>query len=206
MTVSRSESENKMAEIASKSEIRIRTVKESDAGRISEIYRPYVENTAVTFEYVAPSPEEILSRIRKTVEKFPYVVAEKDGRVVGYAYAGVFKPRPAYDWSCELSIYVDRSMKRSGIGRMLYAELERRLALMGIRNACACVAYPNVPDEYSSFDSAHFHESMGYTKVAHFTKCAQKFGVWYDMIWLEKSLARHTKDAKPVCFGMNFDE
>lgn len=95
------------------SDIKIRTVTENDAEQLLEIYAPYVEKTAITFEYEVPSVEEFKSRIKGTLKKYPYFAAELDGKIVGYAYAGEFKERAAYDWAVETSIYKGR-FKRSG--------------------------------------------------------------------------------------------
>ena len=102
----------------------IRVATEADAEEILAIYAKYIEQTAITFEYVVPSIEEFRGRIRHTLERFPYLAAEKEGKIAGYAYVSPFKERAAYDWSVETSIYVDMEQKRSGIGRRLYEELE----------------------------------------------------------------------------------
>lgn len=94
-------------------DIKIRTVTENDAEQLLEIYAPYVEKTAITFEYEVPSVEEFKSRIKRTLKKYPYFVTESDGKIVGYAYDGEFKERAAYDWAVETSIYKGR-FKRSG--------------------------------------------------------------------------------------------
>lgn len=86
----------------------LRTAKPSDADRLLEIYAPYVENTAITFEYEVPSVDEFRQRIENTLKKYPYIVAIKDDKIVGYAYAGTFKSRAAYDWDVELSVYLVR--------------------------------------------------------------------------------------------------
>ena len=176
----------------------IRNAALADAGRILEIYDPYVRNTAITFEYETPSPEAFRRRMAQTMSRYPYLVAESDGRVEGYAYAGPFKGRAAYDWSCELSIYVDRGARGRGLGRMLYEALEARLARMGMQNLYACIAWPEVEDEYLTADSARFHAHMGYVKVGEFHKCAYKFGRWYSMIWMEKLVGAHGADQSPI--------
>ena len=130
------------------SEMIIRTASEADAPALLEIYAPYVERTAITFEYEVPSVDEFASRIRNTLQKYPYLVAEKGGRILGYAYAGPFHDRPAYDWSVETSIYVDTSLKHMGIGRKLHDALEQALQEQGILNMNACIAYPSTEDEY----------------------------------------------------------
>ena len=98
----------------------IREVRPEDAERLAEIYSYYVLNTAVSFEYQAPSAAEFAERIRKTLEKYPYLVCEKQGRVIGYAYAGAYSVREAYAWTASSSIYIDREVRRQGAGAMLY--------------------------------------------------------------------------------------
>ena len=179
----------------------------ADAKAIRAIYAPYVELTAVTFEYNVPSEEEFCKRIETVKQKYPWIVAERlrvgdgtsgmaDGKIVDYAYASAFKPRDAYQWAVETSIYVEGSMKRCGIGRQLHEVLEQRLKAQGILNMNACISFIETEDEYLTQDSVRFHEQLGYKKVAHFHLCGKKFfakqsgkaerGRWYDMIWMEK--------------------
>ena len=167
----------------------IRVATEADAEEILAIYAKYIEQTAITFEYVVPSIEEFRGRIRHTLERFPYLIAEKDGKIAGYAYVSPFKERAAYDWSVETSIYVDMEQKRSGIGRRLYEELENILKQQGILNVNACIAYPNP-------QSIAFHEKMGYRAVGKFTDCAYKLEQWLGMIWMEKMLGAHENPPK----------
>ena len=169
----------------------IRNASPDDAERLLEIYAPYVLNTAVTFEYKVPSIEEFRKRISQTIFQYPYLVAEKNGEIIGYTYAGVFKARPAYNHCVETSIYIDAAYHHQGIGRMLYEALEERLKPMGILNANACISWIDKPDEYLTHDSPLFHTKCGYTKVAHFHQCGYKFNRWYDMIWMEKMLGEH---------------
>ena len=166
--------------------IEIRNAKTSDADRLLEIYDYYVRNTAITFEYETPSLEEF-----NTMKRYPYLVVEVDGRIEGYAYAGVFKDRAAYDWSAETTIYIAHDSRKSGLGRMLYEALEEKLKAMGIQNMYACIAYLDVEDEYLTKNSAEFHEHMGFSKVGVFHKCGYKFGRWYDMVWMEKLIGEH---------------
>lgn len=167
---------------------KIRDAEAADAERLLEIYDYYVKNTAITFEYDTPSLAEFTARMEKTMKRYPYLVVEKDGRIMGYAYAGIFKDRAAYDWSCETTIYLDPEERKNGLGRLLYEALEERLKAMGIRNLYACIGYPEEEDEYLTKNSAEFHEHLGYTKVGEFHRCGCKFGRWYHMIWMEKLL------------------
>ena len=169
----------------------IRTATVEDAEEILNIYAYYVKNTASTFEYDVPSLEEFRRRIEKTLQKYPYLVILEQGNIVGYAYAGAFKERAAYDWSVEMTVYIARDAKRLGLGRKIYEELERQLKEMGILNLYACIGDPIVEDEYLTKDSEKFHQHLGYRKVGEFHKCGYKFGRWYNMIWMEKLIGEH---------------
>ena len=98
-----------------KDRIDIRVATPEDAKELLAIYAPYVEETAITFEYTVPTAEEFAGRMKKTLTRYPYLVAEKEGELLGYAYAGPFKAKAAYDWSVETTIYVKKDCKRSGI-------------------------------------------------------------------------------------------
>ena len=179
-------------------ELLIRRAAPEDAGGILAIYAPYIRTTAITFEYDVPDEEEFRGRISHTLEKYPYLAAELGGRIVGYAYAGAFNERAAYDWAAETSIYVDMGMKRRGIGSALYGALEKCLAAQGILNLNACIAYPDSEDEYLTRDSVRFHEKFGYSMAGRFHSCGSKFGRWYDMVWMEKMLGAHPVPPEPV--------
>lgn len=171
----------------------VRIAKPEDAKELITIYKYYVENTAITFEYDTPTIEEFENRIINTLVKYPYIVAEKDNKIYGYAYASAFKGRRAYDWSVETSIYVKCNFSRNKVGTLLYNELERYLKLQNIINVNACITYPNEKSE-------NFHKKFGYKTVGHFTKCGYKFGQWHDMFWMEKFLGEHSippRDAIP---------
>ena len=170
-----------------------------DAAALLEIYAPYVRETAITFEYQVPSPEEFRERIRRTLERWPYLVAEAEGRCLGYAYLGAFVGRAAYGWSAELTIYLAPEAARRGIGRALYEALERALAEMGVCNLYACVGVPaEEEDEYLTFNSAQFHAHMGFVQCGEFHRCGYKFGRWYSMVWMEKLIGNHGTECKPV--------
>ena len=169
----------------------IRSAKQEDAIRLLEIYAYYVENTAITFEYEVPSPDGFRNRIETTLTRYPYLVLEENGEILGYAYAGVFEDRAAYERSCEISIYLDHAAKGCGHGRKLYEALEAELKKLGILNLYACIAYPIAEDAYLTRNSAEFHQHMGFVQVGKFHKCAYKFGRWYDMIWMEKFVGEH---------------
>ncbi len=174
----------------------IRSATVEDAERLLEIYGYYVKNTAISFEYEVPSPEEFANRIAVTLEKYPYLVLEEDGRIKGYSYAGVFKGRAAYDHCCEVTIYLDHEAKGKGYGKALYYALEEELQKRGMINLYACIGDPITEDEYLTRNSEQFHRHMGYTKVGEFHKCGYKFDRWYNMIWMEKFIAEHNSKGR----------
>lgn len=171
----------------------IRSAAISDAEKLLSIYAYYVEHTAVTFEYDVPTVEEFRQRIRKTMVKYPYLVLERDREILGYAYAGPFVGRAAYDWSAEVTIYLAPGEHKKGYGRRLYDALERELKEKGVLNLYACIGYPNTEDEYLTKNSAQFHSHLGYKQVGVFSNCGFKFGRWYSMIWMEKMIGSHTE-------------
>ena len=181
-----------------KNELTIRPATPDDAPALLEIYAPYVRDTAITFEYEVPSESEFAARIRAVLARYPYLVAEDGGEAVGYAYAGPFKDRAAYDWAVESTVYVRRDRKRQGIGRALYAALEDALRAMGVLNFYACIAVPETADETLTADSVAFHERLGFQTVGRFENCGCKFGRWYHMVWMEKLLGEHRPDPKPI--------
>lgn len=172
------------------SPIVIRDAMLADAEAMLAIYAPYVVKTAITFEVEIPSIEDFRERIHHTLEKYPWLVAEQEGELFGYAYLGEFKKRAAYAHSAETSIYVKMDAHGRGIGRELYGGLEEKAHGIGILNLNACIAYTETADEYLTDASVRFHERMGYVRCAHFHQCARKFGHWYDMIWMEKLFER----------------
>ena len=169
----------------------IRIATSDDAKELLNIYKYYVENTAITFEYDVPSIEEFSGRIKNTLKKYPYLIAENEDGIYGYAYAGEFKSRQAYNWAVETSIYVKNGGSRHGVGPFLCKELEKYVKPQNIVNVNACITYPNEKSE-------DFHKKFGYKTVAHFTKCGYKFGQWHDMIWMEKFTGDHTNNPKNV--------
>ena len=180
------------------SELFIRPAKPRDAAALLRIYAPYVTDTAITFEYEVPSEEAFRGRILRTLERYPWLVAELEGRAVGYAYAGPFKERTAYDWAVETTVYVARDARRGGVGRALYGALEAALGLMGVRNLYACIAFPAAEDPFLTDDSVRFHERMGYALAGRFQRCGCKFGRWYDMVWMEKMIGGHEENPSNV--------
>lgn len=180
--------------------VTVRSAALEDAARLLEIYTYYVEHTVISFEYDAPSLQEFERRMVNTMKRYPYLVAEVDGSVMGYAYAGAFVGRAAYDWACEMTIYLDPTARKHGLGRRLYESLEARLREMGILNLYACIGYPDEEDEYLNKNSAQFHAHLGFSEVGRFSNCGYKFGRWYHMIWMEKIIGEHRPGQPPVRF------
>lgn len=166
--------------------VTIRTANVDDANDLLEIYRYYVEKTAVTFEYDVPTLEEFQKRISHTLEKYPYLVAESQEEILGYAYAGRYHPRAAFSWSAEMAIYLKKDIRQKGIGRKLYTRLEEILKEQGVVKTIAHITMPI--DEYSDFNSRQFHEKMGYRITGKFENIGYKFGRWYSTIWMDKMI------------------
>lgn len=190
-------------------DIIIRPATPDDAAALQAIYAPYVTDTAITFEYEAPTVEEFRQRIVHTLEKFPYLVAEivetGDGpepvskRIAGYAYVGTLRVRPAFQWCVETSIYLDRTIRHQGVGDVLLKALEEECHQRGFLNLYASIATVNPEDEHLTLDSYHFHLHHGYRLVGTFYQCGRKFGRWYDMVWMEKIIGPHTSaDPRPA--------
>ena len=177
-------------------EIRIATV--NDAEAISKIYKPYVEKTAVSFEYEAPGVDEMKRRMQSTLEKYPYLVLLEDNTIIGYAYAGAFHSRIAYIHSAELSVYLDMNHRHKGYGRLLYQRLEEILLSQNVYMVHACIASPDEKDEHLTDDSELFHKTMGYKLSARYEKCGYKFGKWYSVVWMDKELVE--KPENPADF------
>ena len=169
--------------------LKLRIATQYDAEELSLIYKPYVEKTAVSFEYIAPDENEFKSRIQQKLSKYPYIVAELDGELVGYAYVSEFLPRAAYIHSVETTVYVKEGFHGKAVGSELYKALESILRLQKVLSMNACIACTDNPDETLNNNSMLFHSKMGYRYVGRFNASGYKFGRFYDMIWMEKLIA-----------------
>ena len=156
----------------------IRNVNPEDASQIAEIYNYYIKNTHQTFETEPLSAEEMQARIDEISADYPYLVAEEDGEIYGYAYATQFKLRQAYEFSAEVSIYVKADAKQKGIGTQIYDKLFEELKETDIHAIIAGISLPND-------GSVRFHEKLGFTKVAHFREVGYKLGRWVDVGYWE---------------------
>lgn len=157
----------------------IRLATPEDIPAILAIYGPYVLNTAYSFEYTVPTEEAFRQRFAAITEKFPWLVWEEDGQVLGYAYGSLPFGRAAYAWCCEVSIYLDPKIHGKGIGKKLYAALETLLFKQGYR-----VIYSIITSENQH--SVDFHAKAGYQFVAELPGCGYKFDKWLGVIWMEK--------------------
>jgi phosphinothricin acetyltransferase len=158
----------------------IRLARAGDAAAIQSIYAPIVEATAVSFELEAPSVEEMRRRIETTLLTLPWVVYDSDG-VLGYAYARLFRSRPAYHWTVEVTVYVHPAHRGTGVGRALYTSLFECLRVQGYRTALAVIALPNPA-------SVALHERMGFRSIGVFHAVGHKLGAWHDVGWWELAL------------------
>lgn len=177
----------------------LRVARPEDAPKLLAIYAPYVEHTAITFECTVPSLTQFQERMINILSAHPYLVAEKQGELLGYAYTGPFVGRQAYQWSAETTIYLKQTAQGMGLGRRLYTALEAISKAQNIQNLYACIAYPQKEDAYLSQNSAEFHQHLGFSQIGRFFQCGCKFDTWYDMIWMEKIIGSHTLPPKPIC-------
>ena len=176
----------------------IRDAVGKDAKALAEIYGYYVNNTAVTFDYDAPTAADFERIIAAAQEKYPFLVAEEGNRILGYACAGLFKNKAAYARAAETTIYLQPDARGKGIGAQLLSALEDALRERRILNAYACIAYTEKEDHTLTNASMRFHERMGYRLCGTFRQCGYKFGRWYDMIWMEKMLGPHEEKTAPL--------
>lgn len=160
--------------------MRIRPASEDDADGVLAIYAPIVRESAISFEYEPPTPAEMRRRIREIGARHPWLVAEDGDGVAGYAYAGTWRARSAYDWVAETSVYVAERARRRGVARALYAELLQRLRRAGYAAAVGGMTLPNPA-------SAALHEALGFRRVSTYPRCGWKYGAWHDVgfWWLE---------------------
>lgn len=160
-------------------EFSVRTAQPTDAAGCAAIYRPFVEETAVSFETVAPTVEEMASRIGSSVRWLVAVTAEE--ALLGYAYATRHRERAAYRFACDVSIYVGPESAGRGVGRALYAALLADLEARGYRMACAGIALPNPA-------SIGLHTAMGFRPVGTYERIGWKHDAWHDVRWMQRPL------------------
>lgn len=173
----------------------IRFATPADVPAVLAIYAPYITDSVVSFEYEVPTLAEFAERVRTIQTQFPYLVAERDGRVLGYAYASKHRDRTAYQWSVETSVYVHPDGHRQGIARQLYTTLLAYLRRQGYINAFACITTPNP-------ESEAFHHAMGFSYLGAFASIGYKMGAWHSVAWFQLALQEHQLDPPlPIPIG-----
>ena len=168
----------------------IRLARDDDAPAIAAIYAPYVSDTPISFELAPPTATEMASRLSKTLARFPWLVAEAEGAVIGYAYAGQHRERAAYQWAADVSVYVHKDQRGRGIGRALYIPLFAILRAQGYINVYAGVTLPNAA-------SVALHEAMGMSPVGVYRHVGYKAGAWHDVGWWQGLLRDPADDPLP---------
>lgn len=174
--------------------MKIRTARKADARQLLAIYTPFITDSAVSFEARVPSTSEFQSRIANYMAKYPWLVCEHKGKLIGYAYASGYRDRIAYQWSCECSVYIDKKFKRKGIARALYDALFEILTCQGFVNAYAVITHPNPA-------SAKFHRTIGFKLFAIYKNAGYKLGKWHDVHWYSKRIngyKSHPENPKPL--------
>ena len=159
----------------------VRDATAQDAAACAAIYAPYVTDTAISFEEAPPTAPEMARRIAAAARTHAWLVLTGGGEVVGFAYGGPFRARPAYQWACEVSVYVARDRRRAGAGRALYTALLDRLARRGYRRALAGMTLPNQ-------SSVGLHRAMGFEPVGTYRRVGWKHGAWHDVAWVQRDL------------------
>jgi phosphinothricin acetyltransferase len=164
----------------------IRIASTSDAREVLAIYAPIVRETAITYETEVPSESEIAGRIAATLEAYPWLCCEIDGRIAGYAYASRFRTRTAYQWTAETTVYVADWARKRGVARGLYVSLLECCRVLGYRTAVGVIGLPNEP-------SVKFHRAMGFVEVGVFHRCGYKFSQWQDAGWYERAIGEYER-------------
>jgi phosphinothricin acetyltransferase len=160
----------------------VRPATTGDAAAFAAIYAPIVEETPISFETAAPGPAEMAARIARILRTHPWLAAEENGEVAGYAYASPHRERAAYRWSVDVAVYVRAGARRRGAARALYARLLEILTAQGFHRAFAGISLPNPA-------SVAFHEAMGFEPVGVYRDVGYKAGAWRDVGWWGRPLA-----------------
>ncbi len=169
----------------------LRLAEPDDGAACATIYRPYVEKTAVSFELEPPSAAEMAARIARVLERTPWVVAELDGVVCGYAYGSRHRDRAAYDWTVETTVYVDEALPRRGVGRACMTALLAILRLQGFHLVVAGVTLPND-------GSVRLHQALGFERIGAFEAIGHKLGRWHGVDWFGLELGPRLTEPPPV--------
>lgn len=175
----------------------IRDVNLEDTKRLLEIYSYYILNTAITFEYAVPTEEEFKARIIRINKDYPYLVAEEDGKVIGYVYADHYSTREAYSWCVECSIYIDKDIRGKGIGKKLLNALEEKLIKQNVVKIISCIASTDEENKYLSLASIRFHEALGFKRCGCLERVGFKFDRWWNIVIEDKDISAFPDIPKP---------
>lgn len=177
----------------------IRFASENDVERMLDIYEPYITDTTVTFEYSVPSCGEFKERFLGVISKYPWIVAEYRGEVIGYAYADKpFINRSAYAWDTDVSVYLADEYRGKGVGLALYKALHSLLSLLGYKNAYAVVTGENTA-------SLEFHKRFGYRKAGTLHGSGFKLGRWLDVYFMEYEISAKENSPSPTTVISSLD-
>ncbi len=168
----------------------IRLASERDAEQVAAIYAPNVTDSIISFEFEPPTADEMRRRIELTLQRYPWLVCERQGWLLGYAYAGAHGSRWAYQWSVDVSVYVHEEVRRTRVGRALYTSLFAALELQGFYNAYAGATLPNPA-------SVGLHEGVGFQRVGVYRGVGYKLGAWHDVVWWHLPLRQKVVDPDP---------
>jgi L-amino acid N-acyltransferase YncA len=168
----------------------VRPASSADAAACVAVYRPYVENTAISWEIEVPAVSEMAARIAAARENHEWLVLERAAQVIGFAYAHRLNHLETYRWSAEIGIYVDLERRRAGGGRLLYTQLLRRLTERGYRQAFAGITQPNEA-------SNDFHRSFGFREVGLYRRVEWKHDSWHDVAWMQLDLLGDAEQNEP---------
>lgn len=175
-------------------EYRIRLATVNDAEQVLKVYTPYVLQTASTFEYEVPTVDEFRGRIVKISARYPYLVCECNGEIIGYAYGSTHRERMGYSWCAETTVYLSAAHHRRGIARVLYNALFALMKEQGYKSIYVSILSTNV-------GSLAFHRAMGFEDIGMFTNIGYKLGSWHSNIWMQLFLDEHgIEPPLPVAF------
>jgi L-amino acid N-acyltransferase YncA len=175
--------------------LRVRIATPDDAAGLAAIYAPIVRDTVISFEYDPPGADVMRQRVAALLPRWPWLVCERDGVLLGYVYASTHRERAAYQWAVEVSAYIAADARRHGVARALYGALFAMIAAQGCVHAYAGITLPNVP-------SVALHESLGFRKLGVYERIGFKFGAWHDVGWWSLLLREPPRGpAAPVPFA-----
>jgi L-amino acid N-acyltransferase YncA len=178
----------------------IRPATRADAAAIAAIYAHFVGSSVITFEIDPPDRDEIARRMDLILPRYPYLVAEMDGELAGYAYAGQLYERAAYRWTVEATVYVAPEHHRQGVGRRLYSALLAALDMQGFQSVIGKITLPNLA-------SVALHEAMGFVRCGLLAAVGYKHGGWHDVgIYQLDFGSRPDSPAEPALFNPDLDQ